>query len=179
MRRFKMMVAVGVVATALSAGVASSAMAATATGTISGTAAGQTVGPCDFSIGYTGTPAAGNVLTFSGVSFAGAGVVQPCDTSTLSVSDFKATVAGSTTAGFSAALSSLTGSFWSVTSTSIPIFGTCQFRVPNGGANAITLTSSNPAAPYSVNGPYKGTGNAPAPSCLGITAALSITNLVV
>lgn len=161
MKRIKMILAAVVAVMAIGAMGASAASAGTVTGTISGTAAGNTVGPCDFTASTTGTLP--GTVTVNGASFAGAGSTQPCDTSTLSVTNFTATHSGSHVLTL--------GAFNVTAEVDLPIFGPtdCTFPVSSG---SVVLTGA------ALNGPYSGGGSSNGSNCI-VSANLSVSNLVV
>lgn len=178
MKRFKTLMVVGVVGAAFATVGASGAMAnGTAHGTLSSS---MTSAPCDFAINYTGTAAASAVLQFDGNSFVGDGATQPCDNTTLTLSNFKATA--SAASPWTAQLTSVSGTGnWSVdTDIAVPPFGTvsCHFNIPSSGSGSVSLTSTD-TSPAGVSGPYTGTGNASG-TCAGfipLSGTVTVSNL--
>lgn len=159
MKRIKMILAMVVAAVVIGSAGASPANAGTLDGTISISAGGVTVGPCDFAATTTGTPPAASAIV--GSSFTGAGSTQPCDPSELGISNISVSFSGSYVATLGA---------FGVTADMDTIFGTttCTFPFPAG----ITLTS-----PF-LRGPYEGGGGSNGSNCFGLTAAIAFSNVV-
>ncbi len=174
MKRIKMMLMATVAALAIGAVGASAASAdGVIYGNISGVAAGNSVGPCSWAMNYTGTPS--SPIAVDGDSFnlnppypdststptKPDPLYTPCDPSTISITDFSVAFSGSYIATLGA---------FSVTAEVDTIFGPieCTFPVAAG----LQLTGG------SLMGEYSGGGESEGSNCLGITADLDVTDVV-